>query len=233
LGKQLPGAPVTTIPRGIDLTRWPTVDKLAARRSLGVADDEFVVVFTGRIHPNKGVDLLVEAVRSLAGTVRGLRVFVIGSLGGDFHVRTEVSAYATDLMRRAEGLPIHFTGFIANHSSEFRTHLAASDVAVFPSRVEPFGNVAVEALAMSVPVIAARTGGLAEIVSEDVGVLVPPNDAGALAAAIRDACAHPDTLAMRRANCRKRVADKYTVEQLIERYAAVFERDPALSERGG
>ena len=98
-------------------------------------------------------------------------------------------------------------------------------------RVEPFGNVALEALAMSVPVIAARTGGLAEIVSEDVGVLVPPNDAEALAAAIRDAMAQPEKQAMRRASCRKRVADKYTVEQWIERYAAAFERHQALFER--
>ena len=84
---------------------------------------------------------------------------------------------------------------------------------------------------MSVPVIAARTGGLAEIVSEDVGVLVPPNDMEALAAAIRDAHARPEKLAMRRASCRKRVTDKYTVEQWIERYAVVFERHEAAFER--
>ena len=232
LGRQLPGAPVTTIPNGIELARWPPLDKRAARRALGIAEDEFVVVFAGRIHPNKGVDLLVEAVRLLAESVRGLRVFAIGPLGGDFHARTEASPYAADVMERAKGLPVRFTGFIANRSPQFRTHLAAADVAVFPSRVEPFGNVALEALAMSVPVIAARTGGLAQIVSEDVGVLVPPNDVEALAAAIRDAHAQPEKQAMRRASCRKRVADKYTVEQWIERYADVLERDQALFERG-
>jgi glycosyltransferase involved in cell wall biosynthesis len=136
-------------------------------------------------------------------------------------------------MKRAIGLPVRFTGFIANHSPQFRTHLAAADVAVFPSRVEPFGNVALEALAMSAPVIAARTGGLAEIVSEDVGILVPPNDVEALAAAIRDAHAQPDKLALRRARCRKRVADKYTIEQFVERYVAVFEGDQEVFERGG
>jgi glycosyltransferase involved in cell wall biosynthesis len=232
LSRQLPGAPVTTIPNGIELARWPLVDKRAARRTLGLADDEFVVVFTGRIHWNKGVDLLVEAVRSLAAGVQRVRVFAIGPLGGDFHARTEASAYAADVMDRSKGLPVRFTGFIANHTPQFRAYLAAADVAVFPSRVEPFGNVALEALAMSVPVIAARTGGLAEIVSEDVGVLVPPNDVPALTAALHDAFARPEQLAMRRASCRKRVADKYTVEQWIERYAAAFERGQALFERG-
>jgi len=231
LRRQLPTAPVTTIPNGIEPTRWAPVDRRAARRALGVADDEFVVVFTGRIHPNKGIDLLVEAVRSLVASVQGLRVFAIGPFGGDFHSRTEASAYAADVMDRAKGLPVRFTGFVANHSPQFRAYLAAADVAVFPSRVEPFGNMALEALMMSVPVIAARTGGLAETVSEDVGVLVPPNDAAALAAAIRDAHAQPERLALRRARCRKRVMDKYTAEQLVERYAALFERDQALFER--
>jgi glycosyltransferase involved in cell wall biosynthesis len=231
LRRQVPDGPVTTIPNGIDLARWAPVDRRAARRALGIADDEFVVVFAGRIHPNKGVDLLVEAVRSLVASVPRLRVFAIGALGGDFHTRTEASPYTADVMERARGLPVHFTGFIANRSPQFRTYLAAADVAVFPSRVEPFGNVALEALAMSVPVIAARTGGLAEIVSEDVGVLVPPNDVGALAAAISDAHAQPAKLALRRARCRKRVAEKYTVEQLVERYAAVLERDQGPFER--
>ena len=81
------------------------------------------------------------------------------------------------------------------------------------------------------PVIAARTGGLAEIVSEDVGVLVPPNDVDALAAAIRDADARPENFAMRRARCRKRVMEKYSVEQFVERHAAVFERGQVLFER--
>jgi glycosyltransferase involved in cell wall biosynthesis len=231
LRRQLPGAPVTTIPNGIEPARWLPVDKRAARRALGIEEDEFVVVFTGRIHVNKGVDLLVEAVRSLVASVQGLRVVAIGPLGGDFHTRTEASPYAADVMDRAKGLPVHFMGFIANRSAQFRTYLAAADVAVFPSRVEPFGNVALEALAMSVPVIASRTGGLAEIVSEDVGVLVPPNDVEALAAAIRDAHAQPEKLALRRASCRKRVADKYTVEQWVERYAVVFERHQAVLDR--
>jgi glycosyltransferase involved in cell wall biosynthesis len=232
LRRQVPDGPVTTIPNGIELARWSPVDRRAARRALGIADNEFVVVFAGRIHPNKGVDLLVEAVRSLVASVQGLRVFAIGAIGGDFHARTEASPYAADVMKRASGLPVSFTGFIANHSPQFRTYLAAADVAVFPSRVEPFGNVALEALAMSVPVIAARTGGLAEIVSEDVGVLVPPNDVGALAAAIRDAHAQPEKLALRRARCRKRVAEEYTVEQFVERYAAVLEQDQGVFERG-
>jgi glycosyltransferase involved in cell wall biosynthesis len=231
LRRQLPGAPVTTIPNGIELARWTPVDRRDARRTLEVADDAFVVVFAGRIHPNKGVDVLVEAVRSLAAGMRDLRVFAIGPLGGDFHARTEPSPYAAEVIERAKGLPVRFAGFIANRSPEFRTYLAAADVAVFPSRVEPFGNVALEALAMSVPVIAARTGGLAEIVSDDVGVLVPPNDVDALAAAIRDAHARPEMLATRRARCRKRVADKYTVEQWVERYAAMFEREQASFER--
>src|SRR5262249_59303122 len=120
--------------------------------------------------------LLVEAIRSLVASVRGLRVFAIGPLGGSFHARTEASPYAKKVMEQAKELPVCFAGFVANNSQKFRTYLAAADVAVFPSRVEPFGNVALEALAMSVPVIAARTAGLAQIVSDDVPAPPPPNN---------------------------------------------------------
>ena len=232
LRRQMLDAPVTTIPNGIEAAQWQPIDKSAARRTLGIDDDEFVVVFTGRIHPNKGVDLLVEAVRSLGTSIQRLRVFAIGPVGGHAHARTEASHYAADVMERAKGLPVRFTDFIANHSPQFRAYLAAADVAVIPSRVEPFGNVALEALMMSVPVIAARTGGLAEIVSDDVGVLVAPNDVQALAAAIRDAYAQPEKLAMRRACCRRRVMEKYTVEQFVGRHAALFARDQVVFERG-
>src|SRR5512143_3951283 len=125
------GAPITFVVSC--QARWAPVDKRAARRSLGIAEDEFVVVYIGRIHPNKGVDLLVEAVRSLVSRMQRLRVFAIGPLGDD-QAQTEASPYAAKVMDRAKGLPVQFTGFIANQSERFRAYLAVADVAVFPSR---------------------------------------------------------------------------------------------------
>ncbi len=229
LQRELPGAHVTTIPNGIEPAGWLSLGRSVSRATLGLAADEFVIVFVGRIHPSKGVDVLVEAVRKIASSVPRLRVFAIGPLGGDFHLRTAPSAYAADVMSRASALPICFTGFLANDSRELRTYLSAADVGVFPSRVEPFGKVALEALAMSLPIIAARTGGLAQIISDDVGFLVPPGDVDALAAAMRRAHDHPEQLALRRARCRARVINKYTCEQLVERHLALFESRAAAA----
>jgi len=134
-------------------------------------------------------------------------------------------------MQRARGLPIAFLGFLANNSEEFRQYLAACDVVVIPSRVEPFGYAAIEALAMSAPVIASRTGGLAEIVTADVGLLVPPGDAAALATAIKRLHDEPERVSTFRKNSRARVADLYTVEHLIGRYSALFERSAAAGLR--
>src|SRR3979411_2539960 len=105
--------------------------------------------------------------------------------------RVPLSVFAIDLLRRAVGAPIRFVGFLDHHSAELRQYLSAADVAVVPSRYEPFGYVALEALAMSLPVIASRTGGLAQTITDDVGLLIPPGNASALAFALGTAHDEP------------------------------------------
>jgi glycosyltransferase involved in cell wall biosynthesis len=227
LGRQVPKARCSVIPNGVDPDRWQIVPRQTARKALGMAPDDFVVQFVGRVHPQKGVDVLVEAVRLIAPELERLRVVVIGSLSGDFHMRDSVSPFAAEVMRRAEGLPIQFAGFVKNDTEAFRNYMSACDVAVFPSRVEPLGYVAIEALAMSVPVIASDTGGLAEVVTNDVGILVPPENPARLAAALREAYEKPDRLAALRANGRARVLNHYTTDQSIAKHIALFESDTA------
>jgi D-inositol-3-phosphate glycosyltransferase len=103
-------------------------------------------------------------------------------------------------------------------------------VAVFPSRSEPLGYVALEALAMSVPVIAAATGGLAQVVSSDVGILVPPEDPQRLADAIRSLYEHPDRLQALRTHGRARVLNHYTSDQSIAQHIALFEADTTRTQ---
>ena len=222
LGRQMPGAIVATIPNGIDTARWNRLDRTASRTVLGIANEEFVILFVGRIDRVKGVDVLIDAARELASELPDLRVIIIGSPGGDFHLRTQASTYATNVIESAKHLPVRFTGFLDNNSIELRQYLSACDVAVFPSRYECLGNVALEALAMSVPVIASRTGGLASIVTDDVGYLVPPGDPQALADAIRSAHKHPERLAALRPNCRKHVIEQYSHDLCVTRHLTCF-----------
>ena len=225
LGPQLPGACIETIAHGIEAQNWQPLERSSARMALGMDCDDFVAVFVGRIHPQKGLDVLIEAVRKIAFDRPRFQLFVIGSQGGHYSARERPSVYAIDLLRRAVGAPIRFVGFLDHHSTELRQYLSAADVAVVPSRCEPFGYVALEALAMSLPVIASRTGGLAHTINDDVGLLVPPGDATALASALSTAHDEPMRLRACSEKCRARVEYVYSREQSVARHLALFMKD--------
>jgi len=119
----------------------------------------------GQISPHKGHEDALEAVRLLA---KGFTLLIAGT--GD-------AVYETKLKNKAAGLPVEFLGFV--RVPEFFDKI---DILITPSWEEPFGIVLLEAMASGIPVIATNRGGPAEIVR---GVLVPPRDPAALAAAIR------------------------------------------------
>ena len=224
LAAQVPGPITETIAHGIEPDRWQRLDRRASRQALRIGDDEFVAAFVGRLHPQKGLDVLIEAVREIAPDLPRLRVFVIGSPGGHYRARELPTAYAVDLHRRAIGSPIRFVGFLDHDSTELRQYLSAADVAVIPSRHEPFGYVALEAMAMALPIIGSRTGGLAHTVSDEVGLLVPPGDSSALANAIRTLHDDPARLHALRVNCRPRVEHLFSRQRSIARHLALFTR---------
>lgn len=231
LGPQVPGPHIETIAHGIDADNWQPLDRATSRAALQIDRDDFVAVFVGRVHPQKGLDVLIEAVRAIARDRPRFQLFVIGSPGGHYIARERPSPYAIEVLRRAVGSPVRFVGFLDHHSTELRQYLSAADVAVVPSRQEPFGYFALEALAMSLPVIASRTGGLAQTVNEEVGLLVPPGDVSALAAAIRMAHDEPMWLHTWREKCRARVEYSYSRNQSVARHLTLFMNDvkePAL-----
>jgi glycosyltransferase involved in cell wall biosynthesis len=225
LAAQIPGAPIETIAHGIEARNWQPLDRATSRMALGMSCDDFVVVFVGRLHPQKGLDVLIEAVRRICADRPRFQLFVIGSQGGHYNARECPSVYAIDLLRRAVGAPIRFVGFLDHHSVELRQYLSAADVAVVPSRHEPFGYVALDALAMSLPVIASRTGGLAQTITDDVGLLVPPGNVSALALAMGTAHDEPLRLLAWSGKCRARVEYVYSREQSVARHLTLFMKD--------
>jgi glycosyltransferase involved in cell wall biosynthesis len=219
----VPGARVRDIPNGLALEQWTPVDRIAARRTLGISERAFVATFAGRIGYVKGVDVLLTAVRACTGVIPELQVNIIGPLSGSYDTRDEnIEPYAKAVMELSKGLPVRFLGFISNRELEFRQHLAAADVFVVPSRVEPQGKVVLESLAMGTPVIATATGGIPDMVSPEVGFLCAPGDAEALAACLRDAHQHPAKLANMRAAARSRVEQHFTWKAVADRYLAAF-----------
>lgn len=180
----VPSSRVSVIPNGIDVRHWRVADadRSAARQRWGPANGP-LIVFTGRLEVEKGIFTLLDAMPRILPYAPAARLVVGGSGGqADAFDRECASRGLTGIVRR--------TGWLAE--DELRGLVGAADVAVVPSLYEPFGLVALEAMALGAPVVCARTGGLADVVDPGVtGLLFEPGDAAALAAAVVAAIADP------------------------------------------
>jgi glycosyltransferase involved in cell wall biosynthesis len=135
------------------------------------------IVLVGRLSPRKGSDVAVRAVHLLRDRGHDAQLTLVGSVFPGYEWFEE------ELRALAGGSDsVVFAGFRPSVWESF----AAADIAIVPSRVEPFGNVAVEAMLAERPVIASATQGLMEIVRDgENGLLVPPDDPVALADALQ------------------------------------------------
>ncbi len=137
------------------------------------------LVLVGRLSPRKGTDVAVSAVAALRAEGRDVRLHLAGSVfpGYEWYERE----LADQVRRLGLGESIHFLGFVPSVWDVY----GDADVALVPSRVEPFGNSAVEAQLAGRPVVVSGTQGLVEIVRPGAtGLVVPPDDPAELAAAV-------------------------------------------------
>jgi glycosyltransferase involved in cell wall biosynthesis len=141
------------------------ISRKQARENLGVSDEDFVVGFVGRLHPVKGVDILIKAfLLILQQSPHYLLV-----LAGDGPQRKSLEQMTTKL---GVSDRVRFLGM----RDDVPQIMAAFDIGVVPSRQEPFGRVAVEFMRMKVPVICSGADGLAELVHDgQTGIVVPKN----------------------------------------------------------
>jgi glycosyltransferase involved in cell wall biosynthesis len=168
-------AKLTVIREGLDLSRYPrATDARAAVRSLGLPDDALVVGTVGRLETAKGHRYLIEAVPQVLAQVPRARFVFVGS--GVLHdaLRQQV---------RVAGLSEHilFTGF----RDDMLELMQGFDLFVLPSLWEGLGIVLLEAMAYSRAVVASAVGGVQDVVvPPETGLLVPPRQPAALAAAM-------------------------------------------------
>ena len=164
--------------RGVEIDIFsPARRDLAWRRSIGIADDETVICFIGRIVMEKGLDVFAESIDALHRRGVKARVLVIGEGPAREWFATRLGGDAV------------FIGF--QRGEELGRAIASSDVLLNPSVTETFGNVTLEAMACGLPVVAARATGSLSLVDDGVtGRLIRPganeNFAQALHAYIAD-----------------------------------------------
>ncbi|MEO0405907.1 MAG: glycosyltransferase family 1 protein [Cyanobacteria bacterium P01_A01_bin.135] len=175
---------VVVIPCGTDIERFGRLDRTLARQKLGIAPERKLVFYIGRFDRRKGIETLVRAVGQSALRNDPALQLVIG--GGSRPGRSD--GIERD---RIEGIVAElgltdctiFPGRVSD--DDLPLYYTAADVCVVPSHYEPFGLVAIEAMASGTPVVASQVGGLQYTVNHgETGLLAPPKDDAAFATAI-------------------------------------------------
>ena len=176
----VPEARIARIFNPIDLDMWNPADRASARAELGLPDDARVAVWHGRVNvTQKGLDVLAEAWQQVcaARPDSDLRLLLVG--GGDDarQLRELIADRGLRGVHRRDG-------YLLDRGA-MRRHLSAGDVYAFPSREEGFAVAPLEAMACGLPVVGAAASGVADMLEggeEAGGIVVPRDDAAALAA---------------------------------------------------
>jgi len=212
---------ITVIPMGIDTDRFRPDEALreACREELGIARDEKVVLFTGRMVWEKGVYDFVHAAALAQSSPGNIPVrYVMVGKGPE---RDAVMARAEEI-----GIAKLFL-FIEGHPYDrMRDLYNAADIFVLPSistRMwkEQFGMVLVEAMACGTPVISTTSGSIPEVVG-NAGILVPANDPGELAGAIALLCSSDELLDELGRKGRARAVERFDSRTVAKRVGEVF-----------
>lgn len=175
---------VEVIPCGTDTNNFRLTSKTHARTKLKLGSHEKVILYVGRFDERKGIETLVKACSLLKEKgVQNLKLLIIGGSSEDMpdgDERKRIENLVDQLGLKESTV---FAGRIGH--DVLPLYYTAADVCVIPSHYEPFGLVAIEAMACGVPVVASNVGGLKfTIIPEETGLLVEPKDVEAFASGI-------------------------------------------------
>jgi glycosyltransferase involved in cell wall biosynthesis len=194
------------------IPNFPHMDEAPAvdRCTLGTPKDVPLAVALGRLHPNKAMDVLLQAT----ARIPNLWMWIAGE--GPDEAKLKKQARDLGVAER-----VRFLGWRTDRGAL----LKAANICVFPSREEPFGNVVVEAWAYGAPLVAAASTGPAWLArnGEDA-VLVPVDNPEALARGIRDVLASKSLASRLVENGRKRVESEFSEDVVIGQYRDMFEQ---------
>lgn len=192
----------------------PGVDPELYRPALPGSGDEFRVGYIGRLVPEKGVDLLLRACRSLAGAWRLAIV-------GEGEQRGALERLADELGERDR---VSFSGSVA--STEVADLLHDLDVVVLPSRSLPnwreqFGRILMEAMACEIPVVGSTCGEIPQVIG-DAGLVFPEGDANALTTCLVTLQSDPELRRRLGQAGRARVLERFTHRNVAEHTLIVY-----------
>lgn len=216
------GLPVRVIPNGIDADAFAVAARPGRfRTELGLGADDPLLLVAAQLVPWKGHR---DFLRALALARRGHPRVVAALAGADLF--RDHPGYLAELRRLAHSLGLQDAVRFLGYRTDMPDLMADADLLVIPSEAEPFGRVALEAMAVGTPVVGRGTGGLPEVVEDGVtGRLTRPAEAAvpaALAELICDLLADRPTRKAMGAAARVRVREQFSLARHVEEVCSVY-----------
>ncbi|MFA5022738.1 MAG: glycosyltransferase family 4 protein [Candidatus Paceibacterota bacterium] len=208
---------VTTIHNGLPPIKF--FEKSVARREIFAGhNDRFWIGTVSELHPNKGLDLLIDAfsltVRALLGSSLGwsTNLMIIGE--GEELDKLKRLARARRLEDR-----IHFLGRV----EDARAYLKAFDIFTLTSRTEALPYVILEAGAAGLPIIASEVGGIPEVITDpELGILVPPGNVEEIKKSLLFMLKKPKYCDLAGKNLRQRVTANFSLKKMVEKTVGLY-----------
>jgi glycogen(starch) synthase len=208
---------VRRVPGGIDPTWWATI---GPDEPADAARGRLVLAW-GRVQYEKGFQVLARAIGALRQRLPGLECMIVGR-----------GSYLPELQSQIDiagvGNVIQVPGYVAD--DDLRALIHCAGCVVIPSLYEPFGIVALEALAGSAPLVVARTGGLAELIDgSEAGLMFEPGNAAELATCIETVLTDPDRTDEMRKHGAELLAERYSWQAIAGATLAVYAGHPSAN----
>ena len=210
---------IFVVHNGLDPKQFiPKQSKEYMMASLGLHPDDFRIGIIGNLRNWKGQDVVVQAVQKLIRKIPKLRCLLVGKSAPE---DLEYSKMIKRIIKNGGG---NEEVVWAGYRRDIPDIINCLDIVIHASRnPEPFGRVALEAMALAKPIIATNAGGIKEIIDhEKSGLLIQPDDPEALASAIERFYLNPDLKKKYGVAGRKRLEDKFSLHQNVERTEAVY-----------
>jgi glycosyltransferase involved in cell wall biosynthesis len=211
---------IRCIHNGIDIEEVEAAGKLSGsnvidlRKTYNLDQDSFLICGMGRLVPFKALDILIKSVYEIRKSFPNVYAFILGD-----------GPLRTDLENLINERGLNGSVFLLGHVDDPLRYLAGMDLFAFPSVREPFGIALLEAAAIGVPIVAARAGGVPEIIQDRLnGLLAEPGDVASFTQCILNAITDSELRTTISKNGRERVAKEFSLDVMAEKTMAAYER---------
>jgi glycosyltransferase involved in cell wall biosynthesis len=203
---------IIRIPNGVDVEHFrPGGGGIEDRQSLGLPEGP-LLLFVGRLDPQKGLHTLLDALHPLLRVWPTLHLVLLGA--GPLHGEVEARVARTGLADR-----ILLRGLVG----DVVPYLRVADIFVLPSLAEGMPNALLEAMATGLPCVASAIGGCRDVITDrQTGLLVPPRDTAALQGALQELLQSPALRERLGAAARRDAVARFGLEEMVGRYEACY-----------